>query len=105
MPETILIVGSGPAAWTCALYAARANLSPLVYEGAISEENRLRGTLPLGQLNSTTDVENYPGLANGITGPDLVEAMRQQAVRFGTRVVTEDIVKIDMARRPFTMKD
>jgi len=105
MPEKILIIGSGPAGWTCALYAARANLNPLVYEGAISEENRLRGTLPLGQLNSTTDVENYPGFAKGVTGPDLVEAMREQAVRFGTRIITEDIVKIDMSRRPFAMKD
>ena len=105
MPEQIIIIGSGPAAWTCALYASRANLNPLVYEGAISEENRLKGTLPLGQLNSTTDVENFPGFPTGITGPDLVEAMRQQAVRFGTRVITEDIVKIDLSRRPFSMKD
>jgi thioredoxin reductase (NADPH) len=105
MPEAIIIIGSGPAAWTCALYASRANLNPLVYEGAISEENRLRGTLPLGQLNSTTDVENFPGFPTGITGPELVEAMRQQATRFGTRVITEDIVKIDMSRRPFSMKD
>jgi thioredoxin reductase (NADPH) len=105
MPEKIIIIGSGPAGWTCALYASRANLNPLVYEGAISEENRLRGTLPLGQLNSTTDVENFPGFPKGITGPELVEAMREQAVRFGTRVVTEDIVKIDLSRRPFAMTD
>src|SRR5215471_4156320 len=59
--EKVIIVGSGPAGWTAALYAARANLNPLVYEGAISEENRIKGTLPLGQLNATTDVENYPG--------------------------------------------
>src|SRR5580658_7243725 len=103
MPETILIVGSGPAAWTCALYAARANLNPVVYEGAISEENRLKGTLPLGQLNATTDVENFPGFADGIQGPDLMEAMRQQALRFGTKVITEDVVKLDLSRRPFTL--
>ncbi|MGA2443638.1 MAG: FAD-dependent oxidoreductase, partial [Tepidisphaeraceae bacterium] len=101
MPEEIIIIGSGPAAWTSAVYAARANLNPLLYEGAISEENRLKGTLPLGQLNSTTDVENFPGFPSGILGPDLVDAMRQQALRFGTRVVTEDIVKVDFSSRPF----
>jgi thioredoxin reductase (NADPH) len=105
MTEKILIIGSGPAAWSCAVYAARANLNPLVYEGAISEENRLKGTLPLGQLNSTTDVENYPGFPSGILGPDLMDAMRQQAVRFGTRIITEDIRTVDMSRRPFTMTD
>jgi thioredoxin reductase (NADPH) len=105
MPERIIIIGSGPAAWTSAVYAARANLNPLLYEGAISEENRLKGTLPLGQLNSTTDVENFPGFPNGILGPDLVDAMRQQALKFGTRVATEDIVKVDFSSRPFVMKD
>jgi thioredoxin reductase (NADPH) len=87
------------------VYAARANLNPLVYEGAISEENRLKGTLPLGQLNATTDVENYPGFPSGILGPDLMEAMRRQAERFGTRIVTEDIVSLDLSQRPFSMKD
>jgi thioredoxin reductase (NADPH) len=105
MPEKIVIIGSGPAAWTCAIYAARANLDPLVYEGALSEENRLRGTLPLGQLNSTTEVENFPGFPKGIQGPDLMEAMREQATRFETRTVTEDIVSIDLSRRPFAMID
>jgi thioredoxin reductase (NADPH) len=105
MTEKILIIGSGPAAWTCALYAARANLDPLGYEGAISEENRLRGTLPLGQLNSTTDVENFPGFPKGILGPDLMEAMRDQALRFKTRVITEDVVKVDLSRRPFVVND
>jgi thioredoxin reductase (NADPH) len=105
MAEKILIIGSGPAAWTCAVYAARANLNPLLYEGAISEENRLRGTLPLGQLNSTTDVENFPGFPKGIDGPDLMVAMRDQAVRFGTRIITEDIVKVDFSKRPFSAKD
>src|SRR5436309_1344442 len=102
MAEKVLIIGSGPAAWTAALYAARANLNPLVYEGAISEDNRLRGTLPLGQLNLTTEVENYPGFPSGISGPDLMLAMRQQAERYGTRVVTEDIVSVDLKHRPFT---
>jgi len=102
--KKILIIGSGPAAWTCALYAARANLSPLVYEGAISEENRLRGTLPLGQLNATTDVENYPGFPKGILGPELMEAMRDQALRFGTRVVTEDVVSVELVPPAFHVK-
>jgi thioredoxin reductase (NADPH) len=103
--EKLVIIGSGPAGWTCAIYAARANLQPIVYEGAISEENRLRGTLPLGQLNLTTEVENFPGFPEGITGPDLMLRCRQQAERFGTRVVTEDITDIDLSRRPFVMKD
>src|SRR5687768_3540124 len=101
--EKLVIVGSGPAGWTCAIYAARANLQPLVYEGAFSEENRLRGTLPLGQLGLTTEVENFPGFPEGIRGPDLMILCRQQAERFGTRVVTEDIVDIDLSKRPFRM--
>ncbi|MGA3065883.1 MAG: thioredoxin-disulfide reductase [Tepidisphaeraceae bacterium] len=105
MPEKLIIIGSGPAGWTCALYAARANLNPLVYEGALSETNRVRGTLPLGQLNLTTDVENYPGFPKGVLGPDLMESMRAQAERFGTHIVTEDIVSIDLSRRPFVLKD
>ena len=101
----MLIIGSGPAGWTAAIYAARANLNPIVYEGAISEDNRLRGTLPLGQLNYTTEVENFPGFPNGVLGPELMMAMRQQAERFGMRIVTEDIVSIDLKRRPFVMQD
>jgi thioredoxin reductase (NADPH) len=100
MTHKILIIGSGPAGWTCAIYAARANLQPIVYEGAISEENRLRGTLPMGQLNSTTDVENFPGFPEGVMGPELMEKMKAQAVRFGATVVTEDIVKIDLSKNP-----
>jgi thioredoxin reductase (NADPH) len=105
MPEKLLIIGSGPAAWTCAIYAARANLEPVVYEGAISEENRLRGTLPLGQLNLTTEVENFPGFPDGILGPELMVRSRQQAERFGTKIVTEDIVAVDLKRRPFVATD
>jgi thioredoxin reductase (NADPH) len=105
MAEKILIIGSGPAAWTCAIYAARSNLSPLVYEGAWTEENRQRGTNPLGQLNSTTDVENFPGFPQGILGPELMLRMREQAERFETRIVTEDIVSIDLQRRPFVARD
>jgi len=103
--EKIVIIGSGPASWTCAIYAARANLSPIVYEGAISEENRLRGTLPLGQLNLTTEVENFPGFPEGILGPELMMHCKMQAERFGTRVVTEDIQDVDLSQRPFTLKD
>jgi thioredoxin reductase (NADPH) len=100
MTHKILIIGSGPAGWTCAIYAARAKLQPIVYEGAISEENRMRGTLPMGQLNSTTDVENYPGFPDGVMGPELMEKFKAQAVRFGTTVVTEDIVKVDLSKNP-----
>src|SRR3954452_9035711 len=103
--EKIVIIGSGPAAWTCAIYAARANLQPVVYEGAISEDNRLRGTLPLGQLNLTTDVENFPGFPDGVLGPELMMRMRDQSERYGTRIITEDIISIDLKRGPFVMKD
>ena len=105
MSEKLVIIGSGPAGWTAAIYAARANLAPLVYEGAISEDNRLRGTLPLGQLNLTTEVENFPGFPHGILGPELMMNMRTQAERYGSRIVTEDIVDIDLSTRPFRMKD
>jgi thioredoxin reductase (NADPH) len=105
MPEKIVIIGSGPAGWTAAIYAARANLQPVVFEGAISEDNRLRGTLPLGQLNLTTEVENFPGFPEGVMGPELMLRMRAQAERYGARIITEDIVDIDLKRRPFTMVD
>lgn len=105
MPEKLTIIGSGPAGWTCAIYAARANLSPLLYEGAISEENRLRNTLPMGQLALTTEVENFPGFPEGIQGPQLMMQMRAQAERFGTRIATEDVVSVDLSRRPFVVKD
>src|SRR3954452_20784887 len=99
--EKLIIVGSGPAGWTAAIYAARANLNPLVIEGALSEDNRLKGTLPLGQLNLTTEVENFPGFPHGIMGPELMVKMREQAERYGARVITEDVVSIDLAQRPF----
>ncbi len=104
MPEKLVIVGSGPAGWTAAIYAARANLSPIVFEGAISEDNRLKGTLPLGQLNLTTEVENFPGFPKGILGPELMFAMREQAERYGAKIVTEDVANIDLQKRPFTLK-
>ena len=106
MAEKLVIIGSGPAAWTCAIYAGRANLRPLVYEGAISEDNRLRGTLPLGQLNLTTEVENFPGFPHGISGPQLMMNMREQAENLaGARIVTDDIETVDLSRRPFVLKD
>ena len=99
--EKLTIIGSGPAAFTAAVYAARAHLHPVNYEGAITEENRVSGTLPLGQLNWTTDVENFPGFPEGVQGPDLMLRMREQAVRYGTRIVTEDVTTIDLSKRPF----
>ncbi|HSZ56886.1 MAG TPA: thioredoxin-disulfide reductase [Tepidisphaeraceae bacterium] len=105
MAEKLIIIGSGPAGWTAAIYAARANLQPVVYEGAISEQNRCRGTLPLGQLNLTTEVENFPGFPEGILGPELMMRSREQAARFGTRIVTEDVVEVDLKRRPFGVID
>jgi thioredoxin reductase (NADPH) len=105
MPEKLVIIGSGPASWTAAIYAARANLEPVVYEGAISEENRLRGMLPLGQLNLTTEVENFPGFPEGILGPELMMRSREQAERFGTRIITEDVTSVELGRRPFVLTD
>jgi thioredoxin reductase (NADPH) len=126
--EKVVIIGSGPASWSAAIYAARAELQPLVFEGAITEENRIAGTLPLGQLNLTTEVENYAGFAagnlsayldsaidpkvrptmaphsgHGVSGPELMELMRQQAKNFGTRIITEDVTKVDLKRHPFRL--
>jgi thioredoxin reductase (NADPH) len=103
--EKIVIIGSGPAAWSCAIYAARANLKPLVYEGALTEENRLKGTLPLGQLNLTTEVENYAGFPSGVEGPELMLKMREQSTKQGTRVETADIVSADLKQYPFRLTD
>jgi len=103
--ERLVIIGSGPAGWTAAIYAARANLQPLVYEGAISEDNRIKGTLPLGQLNLTTEIENFPGFPEAISGPDLMLRMREQSARVGTRIITEDIVSVDLKQRPFVLTD
>ena len=91
--ETLIIIGSGPAGWTAALYAARANLSPLLFSG--SE--------PGGQLMTTTDVENYPGFSEGVQGPALMEIFKRQAERFGTRVAAEQVTEVRLSRRPFTV--
>lgn len=96
--ETVVIVGSGPAAWTAAIYAARAMLDPFVFEGAGS-----RTMVPGGQLMFTTEVENYPGFKEGVTGPELMLEMREQALRFGTRTAWEDVVRVDLGRRPFVL--
>jgi thioredoxin reductase (NADPH) len=141
MSEKVVIIGSGPAGWTAAIYAARANLQPLVFEGSATwEPNRINGTTPLGQLNLTTEVENFPGWPfvdaavmaqfaqsalppdrykqtllgfhtgkkvhhgkRAAFGPELMEFMRQQAVNFGTRVITDDIVEVDFKQRPFLL--
>jgi thioredoxin reductase (NADPH) len=90
----LVIIGSGPAGYTAAIYAARANLQPLLYEGFFSGPAG-------GQLMTTTDVENYPGFPEGISGPELMELFRQQAVRFGTTVITEDVASVDLKHSPF----
>lgn len=125
MKRSLIIIGSGPAGWTAAIYAARANLKPLLFEGAVSAENQARNTLPMGQLAMTTEIENFPGFPagdlteylrsaidpdrldylpphgkHGITGPELMELMRQQAVNFGTEIVPDDVVKLDTSARP-----
>jgi thioredoxin reductase (NADPH) len=105
MTEKLIVIGSGPAAWTAAIYAARADLRPLVFEGAASNANYLAGTLPLGQLNLTTEVENFPGFADGVDGHRLVAAMRAQAVRFGTRVLTRDVADLRVDARPLALTD
>jgi thioredoxin reductase (NADPH) len=96
--ETIVIVGSGPAGWTAAVYAARAELEPLVIEGSFH-----RTMIPGGQLMFTTEVENYPGFRDGVDGQTLMLDMKAQAVRFGTRVMTEDVLELDAKQRPFRM--
>ncbi|EAQ78641.1 NAD(P)/FAD-dependent oxidoreductase [Blastopirellula marina] len=129
MAEKVLIIGSGPAGWTAAIYAARAELQPLVYEGAPLQEHYDVGRGPLGQLAMTTEVENFPGfpsgdmtayldgsidnsirqymaphMKHGVSGPELMELMRQQAKNFGTRIVGDDIVEVDFESRPFRLK-
>jgi thioredoxin reductase (NADPH) len=95
--KKLLIVGSGPAGYTAAIYAARANLAPVLFEGFY--------TGPAGgQLMTTTDVENYPGFPEGISGPELVERFRNQALRFGTQIISEDIESVKLDQYPFIAK-
>lgn len=100
--ERVVIVGSGPAGWTAAIYAARANLQPVVYEGVPAANPA--PVLPGGQLMLTTEVENYPGFPKGISGTELMDQFRAQAVRFGTRVVGEDITHCGLDAEPFTLR-
>jgi thioredoxin reductase (NADPH) len=97
--EQVIIVGSGPAAHTAAVYAARAELNPLLFEGFMAG-----GVAAGGQLTTTTEVENFPGFPEGIMGPALMDDMRKQSVRLGTRIKTETVDAIDMSSRPFIVK-
>jgi thioredoxin reductase (NADPH) len=96
--ETLVIIGSGPAAWTAAIYAARAQLEPLVLEGSFH-----RTMVPGGQLMFTTEVENYPGFPEGVTGQAMMEDFKKQALRFGTRSEMEDVVRVDFSVRPLRL--
>lgn len=96
--ENLVIIGSGPAGYTAAIYAGRANLKPVVFEGFQA------GGLPGGQLMTTTEVENFPGFPQGITGPQLMEQMKAQAVRWGAELHTEDVTFVDFSQRPFIIR-
>ena len=95
--KKLVIIGSGPAAYTAAIYAARANLSPTIYEGFFSG-------VAGGQLMTTTEVENYPGFPDGIMGPELMEKFKAQAEKFGTVIIPEDVIEVDLSTRPFVIK-
>jgi len=94
--ENLVIVGSGPSGYTAAIYAARAQLNPIIYEGSVTAG---------GALMNTTEVENFPGFVDGIMGPDLMDAMRKQAKRFGANLVTDDIVEMDLSGPIKVLKD
>ena len=96
--KNVVIVGSGPAGHTAAIYSARANLSPFMFEGY------MMGGSAGGQLTTTTEVENYPGFPEGIEGPELMQLFRKQSERFGTEMVQEDVISADLSQRPFVLK-
>ena len=96
--KNVVIVGSGPAGHTAAIYSARANLSPFMFEGYVM------GGSAGGQLTTTTEVENYPGFPEGIEGPELMQLFRKQSERFGTEMVQEDVISADLSQRPFVLK-
>ena len=98
----VVIIGSGPAGYTAAIYAARANLAPVVFAGGPAEADARR--VPGGQLMITTEVENYPGFPTGVTGPELMEHFQKQAERFGTVVHMENVLQLDTSKRPFRVK-
>ncbi len=97
MDEQVVIIGSGPAGHTAAIYTSRANLKPVMFEGFSA------GGIPGGQLMTTTEVENYPGFPKGVDGQQLMAMFREQSLRFGTRIVTEDVMRVDLSKRPFTV--
>lgn len=94
--KNLVIIGSGPAGYTAAIYASRAKLEPILFEGFYSGPAG-------GQLMSTTEVDNYPGFPHGVMGPELVERFRQQAIRFGTGILSEDVESVDLSQRPFVV--
>src|SRR5262245_2431844 len=98
--KDVVIIGSGPAGLTAAIYSARANLKPLLIDAPADAE---RQTTPGGQLMITTDVENYPGFAEGIEGPELMHQFRKQAERFGTEFLETWITEVDLSERPFML--
>src|SRR5688572_19068152 len=96
MKYRLVIIGSGPAAHTAAIYASRANLKPLLFEGFLAG-----GIAAGGQLTTTTEVENYPGFPEAVDGSELMNRMRAQSIRFGTEVLTETVTSVDLLKRPF----
>lgn len=98
-PRKVVIIGSGPAGYTAAIYAARANLQPIVYEGSLTTSS-----IPGGQLMTTTKVENYPGFRDGIEGPELIENMRTQAINAGATLLEENVVEANLTKYPFSIQ-